>query len=72
MRLAALLVLASLLGGSAFAAAPPQLKPAEVCGDGIAQKKEGCDDGNLVDGDGCSAKCTVEVSQLRRRRQKLT
>jgi cysteine-rich repeat protein len=27
------------------------------CGDGIQQSSEKCDDGNLIDGDGCSADC---------------
>ena len=33
------------------------------CGDGITQAADGeqCDDGNLVDGDGCSAICKLEV-----------
>jgi len=31
-----------------------------VCGDGIHVDVEGCDDANNVDGDGCSATCTVE------------
>lgn len=31
-----------------------------VCGDGITQAGESCDDGNLTNGDGCSAVCTVQ------------
>jgi fibro-slime domain-containing protein len=31
-----------------------------VCGDGQRYQNEACDDGNLRDGDGCSAKCEVE------------
>lgn len=31
-----------------------------VCGNGIAELPEACDDGNKVSGDGCSATCTVE------------
>lgn len=31
------------------------------CGDGIKAATEACDDGNLVDGDCCSANCTLEV-----------
>jgi cysteine-rich repeat protein len=31
-----------------------------VCGDGIVDPPEECDDGNLLDGDGCSATCTNE------------
>jgi cysteine-rich repeat protein len=30
------------------------------CGNGEVESDEACDDGNLVDGDGCSASCTVE------------
>jgi cysteine-rich repeat protein len=29
-----------------------------VCGDGVPQLGEECDDGNLIDGDGCQADCT--------------
>jgi cysteine-rich repeat protein len=32
-----------------------------VCGDGIRQAGEGCDDGGLVAGDGCSSTCTIEA-----------
>ena len=31
-----------------------------VCGDGAMELEEECDDGNDVDGDGCSAMCTIE------------
>lgn len=31
------------------------------CGDGTLDPSEACDDGNNVDGDGCSANCTVEA-----------
>jgi cysteine-rich repeat protein len=33
---------------------------AELCGDGTQQSGEECDDGNLMDGDGCRSDCTVE------------
>ncbi len=33
----------------------------KLCGNGIPEAGEGCDDGNLIDGDGCSASCTVEI-----------
>ncbi|KAG7456967.1 hypothetical protein MATL_G00241530 [Megalops atlanticus] len=33
---------------------------ASYCGDGELQGKEECDDGNLLDGDGCSKKCRME------------
>ncbi|EKX39537.1 hypothetical protein GUITHDRAFT_143338 [Guillardia theta CCMP2712] len=32
----------------------------DVCGDGIQEALEACDDGNLIDGDGCSSKCKKE------------
>jgi cysteine-rich repeat protein len=32
-----------------------------MCGDGTLDLEEMCDDGNNIDGDGCSASCTVEV-----------
>ncbi len=31
-----------------------------VCGNGTLESEEECDDGNTVDGDGCSATCTIE------------
>jgi cysteine-rich repeat protein len=31
-----------------------------VCGNGIAELPEACDDGNTTSGDGCSATCTLE------------
>jgi LPXTG-motif cell wall-anchored protein len=31
------------------------------CGDGITELTELCDDGNTVDGDGCSSTCGVEL-----------
>jgi cysteine-rich repeat protein len=33
---------------------------APVCGNGIKTSLEGCDDGNQISGDGCSATCTIE------------
>jgi len=33
------------------------------CGDGLVGPGEGCDDGNLVNGDGCSALCLRELGQ---------
>ena len=35
-----------------------------VCGDGILQVGEGCDDGNAKPGDGCSGVCTVEPGYI--------
>jgi len=34
----------------------------EACGNGILEPGEQCDDGNLVDGDCCSATCTAEAA----------
>lgn len=39
----------------------PPPPPPPICGNGILEAGEACDDGNLVNGDGCSAVCTVEV-----------
>ncbi len=33
-----------------------------ACGDGVVDAGEACDDGNLLDGDGCSERCSVEVA----------
>ncbi|HEX8721669.1 MAG TPA: PKD domain-containing protein [Pyrinomonadaceae bacterium] len=33
-----------------------------VCGNGLRQGSEQCDDGNIAGGDGCSAICTLEVA----------
>ena len=35
--------------------------PISICGDGVVNAGEQCDDGNQVNGDGCSATCTVEA-----------
>ena len=34
----------------------------EICGDGVLDPGERCDDGNKVNGDGCSAICEVETT----------
>ncbi len=43
---------------------PPSLPPAVMrdCGNGIIETGEECDDGNKVDGDGCTANCELEPS----------
>lgn len=52
-----------------FACDPPQVPPAGLepsachptsCGDSVQEGLEACDDGNDVDGDGCSGNCTLE------------
>lgn len=35
-----------------------------VCGDGIREWEEQCDDGNAISGDGCSSICKTEVGQV--------
>ena len=55
-RTAALLV-ALLLAACGPDSPPPGVDP--VCGDGTVDPGEACDDGNLLDGDGCSATCSL-------------
>lgn len=38
----------------------PDCPVGSFCGDGVLDAGEMCDDGNMVDGDGCSAMCMVE------------
>gem|GEM_PF-4986166 len=35
-------------------------EPTPICGDGVIDENEYCDDGNTADGDGCSSICTIE------------
>src|SRR5688572_27098565 len=37
----------------------------EVCGDGVVDEGEQCDDGNAAAGDGCSSACRAEVEPLK-------
>lgn len=39
---------------------PPPPPPEPVCGNGIVEEGEACDDGNLINGDGCDSSCQVE------------
>jgi fibro-slime domain-containing protein len=39
---------------------PPSVCAKTVCGNGKKEGNEACDDGNVIDGDGCSATCTLE------------
>lgn len=36
----------------------------EVCGNGLLEPGEECDDGNLMDGDGCNSTCAFEITSL--------
>ena len=38
--------------------------PTSICGDGILQVGEQCDDGNAIPGDGCSGICTIEPGHI--------
>lgn len=35
--------------------------PSSICGNGTVQGSEQCDDGNIVNGDGCSSSCQIEA-----------
>ena len=37
--------------------------PSPVCGNGILESGEQCDDGNLINGDGCNNLCRIEQNQ---------
>ena len=43
-----------------FASANPR-GLVDICGDGVTEGAEECDDGNLIDGDGCSQFCEIEI-----------
>jgi len=40
---------------------PDRCELAGVCGNGVLDAGEGCDDGNTRDGDGCTAACRIEI-----------
>lgn len=42
----------------------PTLDPCPICGNGIIEPPETCDDGNMLDGDGCSSCCQDEVPRI--------
>jgi cysteine-rich repeat protein len=46
----------------AMVAASAVVVSPSVCGNGVVEGLEGCDDGNTVDGDCCAADCTFEAS----------
>ena len=37
----------------------------QICGNGLKELSEGCDDGNLADGDGCSSECLLASVQTK-------
>src|SRR6516225_7910383 len=50
-------------GGSTDDAGQPfsfDAPPTSVCGNGIVEFGESCDDGNTASGDGCSSSCALE------------
>jgi cysteine-rich repeat protein len=50
----------SICGSSSSSSSQPPPAPPPVCGNGIHEAKEECDDGNRNPGDGCSFSCTIE------------
>ncbi len=58
--LAALLLATGLAGRGAHAHGEGEV---HECGNGVQEGHEQCDDGNLIDDDGCSNLCTCEVGQ---------
>jgi cysteine-rich repeat protein len=47
-------------GDTADAVSPPDLAGGPSCGDGQRDQNEECDDGNTLDGDGCSKDCRLD------------
>ncbi len=50
-----------LLGQYSYCSDQCTIEYVPYCGDGNLDSGEECDDGNNVDGDGCSAQCTIET-----------
>ena len=50
--------------GARYAAFKIIETPPAVCGNGIVEAGEPCDDGNTTDGDGCSSTCTTETAPV--------
>ena len=40
---------------------PPPPPPTQTCGNSIIETPETCDDGNILDNDGCSSTCQIEI-----------
>src|SRR5262245_13369700 len=56
-RMVALTITLALVAG---AVSPAAAGAPAVCGNGVIEPPETCDDGNVVAGDGCSALCQIE------------
>ncbi len=50
-----------LFGNSPSRRQAAGLRQQLICGDALADVGEQCDDGNLIDGDGCSSTCEIEA-----------
>jgi len=53
-------VLAAFAAFALLVAMPYQSHACGCCGNGILDEGEQCDDGNRINGDGCSAECEIE------------
>lgn len=60
--LLAVTVVAACAGDQPINILPPDGPSTVLCGDGIVEGDEACDDGNLLDGDDCSADCSAGVT----------
>ena len=45
---------------SSYTPPPSDTAPSTACGNSILESLEQCDDGNTIDGDGCSSTCQIE------------
>lgn len=60
MRMTLRVIALVLLGCSVALSGCPDGPLRSICGDGLTAATEECDDGNLIDWDGCSARCVSE------------
>lgn len=61
MRSVAVVVVSGSIVAASATLVEVIVPPDTVCGDGDKEGLEGCDDGRLDDGDGCSAACGIEM-----------
>jgi cysteine-rich repeat protein len=47
-------------GWASFTLECNEQPPEPICGNGLEETREQCDDGNTLDGDGCSSQCYIE------------